>query len=201
MEFEYNFRHFYFNLPGYILCEVPKPVQDEIKLTLNNIESGKIKEIDVRDKLYGHLEKEIQLPSTPNIKYFVETMSVHYENIFYGNCDKTFELKMLWANYAKKHDFFPIHTHTGSYAFVIWVNIPYNVEEELSKYESDSNRASLFCFHYTNTLGKIDTMPLRIDKSWEWKMAFFPAELNHSVNPFYTSDDYRISISGNIFTK
>jgi hypothetical protein len=25
----------------------------------------------------------------------------------------------------------------------------------------------------------------------------FPAELNHSVDPFYTSDKYRISVSGN----
>ena len=32
-------------------------------------------------------------------------------------------------------------------------------------------------------------------------MAFFPAKLNHTVNPFYTSDEYRISISGNVFLR
>jgi hypothetical protein len=30
-------------------------------------------------------------------------------------------------------------------------------------------------------------------------MAFFPASLYHSVNPFYTSDEYRISIAGNVY--
>jgi hypothetical protein len=29
-------------------------------------------------------------------------------------------------------------------------------------------------------------------------MMLFPSKLKHGVNPFYTSDDYRISISGNI---
>lgn len=199
MAFEYQFTPYNLNSPGYLLCDVPKCVRDEIKTSLTDIECGKIEEIDVRDKLYGHLKKEIQLPFTDNIKYLVESMSVEYENIFYGGCNDKFELKMLWANYAKKYDFFPIHSHTGSYGFVIWVKIPYNLEDELSRYISDSSRASLFCFHYTNTLGKINTLPLKIDKSWEWKMAFFPAELNHSVNPFYTSDEYRISISGNVF--
>ena len=30
------------------------------------------------------------------------------------------------------------------------------------------------------------------------KIIFFPSKLNHCVYPFYTSDDTRISISGNI---
>jgi hypothetical protein len=41
-------------------------------------------------------------------------------------------------------------------------------------------------------------MVVPVDKTFEGKMLFFPATLSHSVNPFYTSDDYRISIAGNI---
>ena len=37
-----------------------------------------------------------------------------------------------------------------------------------------------------------------IDKSWEGVMILFPADTAHQVYPFYTSDDYRISISGNL---
>jgi hypothetical protein len=37
-----------------------------------------------------------------------------------------------------------------------------------------------------------------VDKEWEGKIALFPAKLNHLVYPFYTSDEPRISISGNI---
>jgi len=32
-------------------------------------------------------------------------------------------------------------------------------------------------------------------------MVFFPSGLSHSVNPFMTSDDFRISVSGNIIAK
>ena len=44
-------------------------------------------------------------------------------------------------------------------------------------------------------------MVLPIDKAWEGTMILFPSSLNHNVYPFYTSDDYRISISGNLNQK
>ena len=47
----------------------------------------------------------------------------------------------------------------------------------------------------------METLPLFIDKTWEGTIVMFPSWLNHSVYPFYTSDDYRISISGNIVVK
>ena len=39
---------------------------------------------------------------------------------------------------------------------------------------------------------------LQVDKSYEGKIIIFPANLTHGVLPFYTSDDYRITISGNV---
>ena len=54
-------------------------------------------------------------------------------------------------------------------------------------------------FQYNTALGGLDTEYLYVDKSFEWKMVFFPARLNHGVNPFYTSDDHRVSISGNVY--
>jgi hypothetical protein len=32
-------------------------------------------------------------------------------------------------------------------------------------------------------------------------MFIFPSQQMHSVNPFYTSDGFRITVSGNVFTK
>ena len=37
-----------------------------------------------------------------------------------------------------------------------------------------------------------------IDSTWEGHIIMFPANLQHCVYPFYTSDDTRISFSGNI---
>jgi hypothetical protein len=57
----------------------------------------------------------------------------------------------------------------------------------------------MFQFHYTDILGNITGAVLPIDKKWEGQMLLFPALLNHSVFPFYSSNDYRISVSGNLF--
>ena len=44
-------------------------------------------------------------------------------------------------------------------------------------------------------------MALPVDKTWEGMMLMFPSKLHHSVYPFYTSDEKRISVSGNISIK
>ena len=59
-------------------------------------------------------------------------------------------------------------------------------------------RAGHFCFLLTNEMGQITDHVIPADKEWEGKMALFPANMNHQVYPFYTSDEYRVSISGNI---
>ena len=59
-------------------------------------------------------------------------------------------------------------------------------------------RAGMFAFFFSDPSGKITQEALPVDKSWEGKVALFPANLNHCVYPFYTSDEYRISISGNL---
>jgi len=50
-------------------------------------------------------------------------------------------------------------------------------------------------------LGNIRSHDLPVDKSYEKKLLLFPATMRHSVYPFYTSDDYRISVSGNFLMK
>ena len=49
--------------------------------------------------------------------------------------------------------------------------------------------------------GKIVDLPIRITKDYEGTGFFFPSYSTHGVNPFYTSDDYRITISGNLHVK
>ena len=60
------------------------------------------------------------------------------------------------------------------------------------------NTNSKLCFFGLDHFGKITDFSLSVDKSFENKMIIFPAELHHLVYPFYTSDDYRITVSGNI---
>lgn len=116
-------------------------------------------------------------------------------------------LDSLWVNKQKKHEFNPIHFHSGALSFVIWLNIPYELEDETNHFplisgtspeNKDNFYTSKFCFVYTDVLGQIKQFPVPVDKTFEGTILMFPSSLQHTVYPFYTSDDYRISVSGNI---
>jgi len=115
------------------------------------------------------------------------------------------ELQNLWVNYQRKGEFNPPHTHTGSYSFVIWIQVPYYSHEEFNHPSSSYNNkirpgalSGSFMFQYTNILGEIRDMYYEADKTYEGYCFLFPAKLTHQVFPFYSSDDYRITLSGNI---
>jgi hypothetical protein len=101
-----------------------------------------------------------------------------------------------WMNLQKKHEFIPNHVHDGVLSYSCWVNVPYDLDKELKNNER-LDYASLFQFSYSNILGIYSNKTLPIDKTWEGKIIIFPAGLTHCVYPFYTSDDYRVSVSGN----
>ena len=115
----------------------------------------------------------------------------------------TLELNTFWVNYQKKHEFNPIHNHGGVFSFVIWLKIPYDNEEQcklsfLDNMDEDSKAPGEFQFEVFDMLGKPFSLPYKLGKEFEGRMLFFPSELRHLVNPFYETDEDRISISGNI---
>ena len=40
---------------------------------------------------------------------------------------------------------------------------------------------------------------IEADHHWEQVIILFPSITQHCVYPFYTSDDYRITVSGNLY--
>ncbi len=115
----------------------------------------------------------------------------------------TLELNTFWVNYQKKHEFNPIHNHGGVFSFVIWLKIPYDNEEQcklsfLDNMDEDSKAPGEFQFQVFDMLGNPSSIPYKLGKEFEGRMLFFPSELRHLVNPFYETDEDRISISGNI---
>lgn len=110
------------------------------------------------------------------------------------------ELANCWINFQTKHEFNPFHTHTGVYSFVIWIDIPYNIKHEdavASVKKSNSPSAGRFQFFYTNSLGIIRSNNITTDVHMINHAILFPAKMPHAVYPFYTSNEYRISVSGN----
>lgn len=49
--------------------------------------------------------------------------------------------------------------------------------------------------------GEIREVEFPVDKLYEGQIFLFPSCLQHMVYPFTSSDDYRISISGNLRKK
>lgn len=148
--------------------------------------------------LAGNIEHEYSLPDKgfqiikPILRSRLRKETGH------GKWDMT-----AWINFQKKHEFNPLHNHSGDYSFVIWIKIPYNIKDELNlPWVKNSNIpcASVFSLVYLNPLGEINGKPFYLDKQDAGKMVIFPSRMYHMVYPFYTSDDYRISIAGNLFS-
>lgn len=111
----------------------------------------------------------------------------------------------LWVNFQKKYEHNPIHSHDGDLSFVIWVQIPYSLEEESKqphvKSGTDPGVPSfqfLYPSVYADYRRSVGVHRIAVDKSFEGVCVFFPSGLQHQVLPFYSSDKFRISVSGNL---
>ena len=171
------------------------PLKEEISEIQNNFNLAN----KYNKKLVGHIKKEFELILEPYIWEFDNSFGyLSSQSMLTSNCLLT--LDAAWVNFQEKHEFNPSHNHSGVLSFVIWIEIPYSIGDENMHSpgaESSSPSAGKFTFHYTNSLGKIWRQDIDADKSMENHFFLFPAELNHAVAPFYTSDKYRISVSGN----
>lgn len=206
----YNFQHKSFTNLGYILCDIPTHIQRVLLDEIENIQINNEYQTDYRPNLIGNITSEYELVySVDALSEFILAASEEYINTYnyFGPLDffgehKDLVLEDLWVNFQKKGDFNPIHDHRGMFSFVIWVKIPYELKDELNLYSKSAEpSASVFSFHYLDILGMMKVLTLPIDKSWEWKMILFPSKLNHSVNPFFTSNELRISVAGNVCIK
>ena len=110
-------------------------------------------------------------------------------------------IKSMWVNFQKKYEYNPMHLHDGVMSFVIWMKIPYKYEDEMQHETAKKVNCCMngsFEFIYTNLLGAITGYQYSLSPEAEGGVLIFPSALHHVVHPFYTSDEERISISGNI---
>lgn len=182
-----------------------QPIKDEINEIQNNFSNS----VKYNDKLVGNIEHEYALIKTHKyIENLINPYIVEYEKKFkhlknIKILSKDLNLGIYdvpWVNFMKKHEFNPTHNHSGVYSFVLWIDIPYDIEEEKSqKYCKDSYGSipGHFQFIYADALGDINVYSIPADKTYNNILMIFPAKLNHAVYPFSTSDKYRISVSGN----
>ena len=150
-----------------------------------------------RFKLAGHISKSLELPDKDKIftRYLLNiSKNLKWANLT-GNVD-------LWVNFQKKHEYNPSHLHYGQISFVLWMKIPYKQkderETEIAKGIGGPCMNGAFEITYANLLGNLEQYAYYLDSNMEGLMLMFPSETRHCVYPFYTSDEDRISISGNL---
>jgi hypothetical protein len=112
-------------------------------------------------------------------------------------------LETIWVNFQKKGEFQPIHSHTGVFSFVIWMDIPYHSKDEaklpIAKTSDKNHRGGNFSFVSASGITRsVSEYTIELSPEMNGCCCFFPSDLSHQVYPFYTSDKDRISISGNI---
>lgn len=208
-------------VPSNVLKSLEKPI-DKIKQNfyssvhmgqslIGHIDHEYVLKIPNKVKLYI---KDIVNNLDPGTQGYLQPIINHFP-------DKKpqFSFSTAWVNFQQKYEYNPPHIHSGLYSYVIWYKIPYLLEDELKvgpgkikqtilKYGEDNyvegfnyndvNMNGCFSFICPDNNGLIKNELLPVDNKWEGTIALFPSVLYHSVYPFYSSDDYRITISGNI---
>tara|TARA_S200000501_G_scaffold370543_1_gene411894 strand:+ start:1147 stop:1815 length:669 start_codon:yes stop_codon:yes gene_type:complete len=106
-----------------------------------------------------------------------------------------------WVNFQSKGENNPLHSHGGVVSWVLWLKIPYTIEQEreyLSRQPTTQTQLFVgqFALVYTNILGNVEMTAWDSDEM-EGTLLLFPSKLKHAVYPFYSTDEKRITISGN----
>tara|TARA_R110000822_G_scaffold205561_1_gene342062 strand:- start:368 stop:1048 length:681 start_codon:yes stop_codon:yes gene_type:complete len=199
-----------FNNFGFINAKLSESDLAPIKTEINNIQNNfELYETQKHNKnLIGNIKKEYKLVESQK---YIEELLMPLVGAYNNDFGYIKEFNILtnsvpivlddcWVNFQKKYEFNPAHNHSGIYSFVIWINVPYDMEEELKLSpgaEARSNLAGSFVFLYNDTTGKIKPFDILIDKNMENNIVFFPSNFYHMVYPFFSSDKYRVSVSGN----
>ena len=144
----------------------------------------------------------ILLPMISELKERIPNQGAFwYQNAFIEMVPYT--LDAFWVNFQRQHEFNPIHNHKGHFSFVIFIKIPTDWREQhalpfLQGVREEERRASNFDFVLPHVLEEPCPMTYKLDSSYEGIMLFFPAEIFHTVYPFYNCEEERITISGNV---
>ena len=184
--------------------EVDTNILDYLKNQIQNKKELK----KATTNLYGHIKDEFYISITRDYSDFVcksifenNITMYHLNSINVLNKNCPLYMESSWINFQKKYEFNPLHDHSGIFSFIIFMQIPYKLEEEFKFFpDIHENKPSTSClsFVFTGSNGDIKNFHCSVDESYLYKMLIFPSKLKHMVYPFYTSDKERITVSGNV---
>jgi hypothetical protein len=198
-----------YNNLGYALHKFTEEELAPIWAEVNKIRKDPTGVHTMNHELAGNIEKEFALTDTHNyIEQLIMPLCDEYNRDFnYPNSleviptKRNLRLDRPWVNMMKKHEFNPMHNHSGVMSFVLWLSVPYTLDDEFNSaphVPRSTNLSGQFALHYVDALGQIKSHNIPADKEYTGVVCLFPSMMNHSVYPFYSTDELRISIAGNL---
>ena len=188
--------------------KIPPEIYQALNQEIVDIHNDDKDVVRMNPSLAGQITKEYEITKSRQLlDPFLEEMGRAYQKQwdYYPKenpNNNKLTVESVWVNMQKKLEVNPLHNHDGTLSFVAWLYVPFKLEDERNMPNCKNSRtvelASTFQFVYTTALGTIANCPMFVESGWEAKIIMFPAKLLHMVYPFQTSDDYRISIAGNL---
>ena len=161
------------------------------------------KKKDYRKNLAGLLKQEYSIDKnkvfsvlSPYFNSYIKASVEHYQIKVDA---KEVILESAWVNYMTKFEINPLHVHTEDLSFVLFLEVPKNLLEEVNKTVSHNSKPG--SVNFINEL-KNNNFHI-IEHSFMptvGDLFIFPSTLHHYVNSF-KSDGERISVSGNLILK
>jgi len=192
---------------------LPAQIFDELKLRISQVDRTN-KQLKWNMHLAGNIRDEYVLdPNFPELYKFLDNFIFEKQDLRdYVQRQKikavqrqtpvALYLANLWVNFMKKHEFNPVHKHFGVFSFVIFVQVPFIFEDQAKispGAESNSISAGALDFIHMGQDNDIRSATKLVDKTYEGSGYIFPANLCHTVYPYYEIDEERITVSGNLF--
>ena len=193
---DYNYYHFG---PFLFSCKIQESLLRFLEKSSKNLEKS------YSDKLAGHLNNQYLFPEVVQkefYKQFLEYISAYREaHCDYFNLNKNITVNIsptdLWINFMRPGEFNPLHVHGSDLSFVIFLDVPSEIQEEAKKFSGQSAPPGSLSFVYGQPARNDWMKTHRNFIPSTGDLFIFPSLLQHWVSPF-KSDVTRISISGNL---
>jgi hypothetical protein len=201
------FTHSHLPNLGFTNGKIPPDIYQALNKEIIDIHNDDKDVPRMNEYLAGQITKEYEITKSRELlDPFLKEMGREYQKEwnYYPkeNPNKNLGVESVWVNMQKKLEVNPLHNHDGTLSFVAWLHVPFKLEDERNMENCKNSRTveltSTFQFVYTTSLGTISNCPMFVESGWEATIVMFPSRLLHIVYPFQTSDDYRISIAGNL---
>ena len=181
-----------------------KVEQEFVDILLEKGNESRTKNLDNRKKLAGMIDNEYYYEDYE--EWFIPKFTPYMDSYINGLRNnwipkqkpiKKWYTNALWINYQKANEYNPPHNHSDDLSFVIYLQVPEELEKELKETEDLHNNSGPGTINFNYGI----KMPLSINHFYKFPrmgdIFIFPAWLTHYVHAF-KSDVERISVSGNI---